>query len=109
MKVPSNLQDSTRTRFPRRAQAFTLVEILITMVLFSLLLSGIICGTVYGLKMCELTKAKLTRSDDARSAMGKLANEIRSSKALHVGNVGADGIFKAVLDGQPQTGSALLV
>lgn len=95
-------------RVPRPG-AFTLVEVLITMALFSLLLAGIVCGTVYGLKMCELTKAKLTRSSDARASIGILADEIRSSKGVHVGSVDNNGVFRAALDGQPQAGSALLI
>ena len=92
-----------------RTGGFTLVEVLITMALFSLLLAGIVCGTVYGLKMCELTKAKLTRSSDARASINILAAEIRSSKGVHVGSVDTHGVFRATLDGQPQTGSALLI
>ena len=109
MKPHAQLPVAHLRRLAGPIGAFTLVEVLITMVLFSLLLSGIISGTVYGLKMCEQTKAKLTRSDEARAAIRKLADEIRSSKMLHVGTVGADGVFRAVLDGQPQTGSALLI
>ena len=84
MKPPLGTSALKLCRFARSAAAFTLVEILITMALFSLLLGGIICGTVYGLKMCELTKAKLTRSDDARAAIGQLEDDIRSSKILHI-------------------------
>ena len=109
MKLHQNFSGARPRSFSGFSRAFTLVEILVTMALFSLLLSGIIVGTVYGLKMCEITKAKLTRSNDARGALGKLADEIRSSKSLHIGAVGSNGVFLAVLEGQPQQGTALLI
>lgn len=93
---------------PRQA-GFTLVEILVSMALFSVLLGGLVVGNVYGAKMCELAKAKLSRSHEARVSLGKLAEEIRAAKITWVGSVSTDGLFEAVTDGKPQAGSALLI
>ncbi len=101
MKLPAH-------SWPRSA-AFTLVEILVTIALFSILLGGLVYGNVYGLKMCEMSKQKVTRSDEARLALGKFTDEVRACKDTWVGNVNAQGLFVATLEGQPQIGTALVI
>jgi hypothetical protein len=59
--------------------------------------------------MCAITRTKIEKSSDARVAVGKLADEIRSAKITWVGNVDAGGTFQAIPEGQYQTGSALLI
>jgi hypothetical protein len=59
--------------------------------------------------MCEMTKAKLLRSHEARASMGKLADEIRAAKTALVGSVTSNGVFQAVTDGSSQKGNALLI
>ncbi len=93
----------------RDRSAFTLVEVMVTMALFSLVLSGLVYGSVFGLRMCEITKSKLLRSADARSAIGKLSDEIRSAKGAWIGDVDGSGTFQGVLDGSPQRGSAIMI
>ncbi|HWN96140.1 MAG TPA: prepilin-type N-terminal cleavage/methylation domain-containing protein [Methylomirabilota bacterium] len=99
----------SRGRFVPSDRAFTLVEILVTMAIFSLVMAGIISGTVYGMRMSEITRSKVERSRDARAAMGKLSDEIRSARISWIGNVDGNGTFRAVVDGSSQTGSALIL
>ncbi len=88
--------------------AFTLPELLIAVVAFLLLLGGILCANLFGLRMLQLTQAKLGATDEARKAVGALADDVRNCSAVWVGNV-TDGVFVGHLDGEPQTGSSVLI
>ena len=81
---------------------------MISMLVFSLLVGGILSANIFGLKMCEITKNKLERGLQARAVIGNLAAEVRSARAVLVGSV-ANGVFSATLAGQPQTGNALAI
>jgi prepilin-type N-terminal cleavage/methylation domain-containing protein len=109
MKLPHHIAFSKPGLAPRARAGFTLVEILISTALFSVLLGGLVYGGVYGAKMCEMTRVKLTRSHEARAVIGKLAGEIRAAKTSWVGSLDGSGVFQAVSDGQPQSGTALLL
>ena len=58
-----------KNSFARRAGAFTLVEMLITMVTTTIVLGGALAAYLYGLKMVQFTQPKLSASDDARKAV----------------------------------------
>ena len=109
MKLFIQVRDFRGASLRRTKSAFTLVEILVSMALFSLLLGGIVYGNVFGLKMCEITKSKLVRSAEARNAIGQLADEIRCGKTAWIGDVDAGGTFQGIINGQPQSGSALMI
>jgi prepilin-type N-terminal cleavage/methylation domain-containing protein len=109
MKLSSITSSASPSSSLAARGAFTLVEVLVSTALFSIVLAGLVYGNVYGLKMCELTKIKLTRSHEGRLVLGKLAEEIRSAKTTWVGSLDGSGSFQATLEGQPQTGSALLI
>jgi len=88
--------------------AFTLVEIQVSMAIIMLVIGGVISSHVFGLKLNEATRAKLSASDAARNAIGKLVGDIRSAKIVEVGN-GSFAAFVAVTNGLPQQGSAVKV
>lgn len=101
-------QTETGRRTPRPARAFTLVELMVTMALFTVVIGGVIYSHITGLKMYELTKAKLGANDQTRTALGLLIGEVRSANALEIGNV-SGSTFTPVPDGQAQQGAALQV
>ena len=94
--------------FSRSRFAFTLVEIQISMAVIMLVIGGVISSHVFGLKLNEATRAKLSASDAARNAIGKLVNDIRSAKTIEVGS-GSFSAFVAVTNGLAQQGSALKI
>ena len=75
-----------RSSLPRCRRAFTLVEVLITMVTVVILLGGAMAAYMYGLKMVQFVQPKLTASDDARKAVALLTEEIRSAFDVKVGS-----------------------
>ncbi|HLH56437.1 MAG TPA: prepilin-type N-terminal cleavage/methylation domain-containing protein [Verrucomicrobiae bacterium] len=91
-----------------RRRAFTLPEALIAVTLFSLLMGGLVSANLFGMRMFQMSQSKLSANDSARKALGLLADEIRKSQNLWVGNL-TNGSFVGVLDGEPQIGSALMI
>lgn len=92
-----------------RAQAtsaFTLAEIQISMAIIMLVIGGVISSHVFGLKLNEATRAKLSASDAARNTLNRLVGDIRSAKTIQVGS-GSFSAFSPVSDGSSQQGSAL--
>lgn len=89
-------------------QGFTLAELMIAMTIFLLLLGGILFGNIFGLRMFQMTETKLNMTKWARETREQLTDDIRGCNQLQVGNL-TNGIFVALLDGEPQQGNGLLV
>jgi prepilin-type N-terminal cleavage/methylation domain-containing protein len=87
---------------------FTLPEVMVAMTVFILLLGGVLFAHLFGLSLFRLTETKLSATDDARQTIGRMADEIRSCKSTWIGNV-KNGVFEAMLDGETQQGSALMI
>lgn len=97
---------SPNSQRPRRA--FTLVEVLITMVTVTIVLGGAMAAYMYGLKMVQFVQPKLTASDDARKAVSMLTEEIRSAFDVKVGR--RDGTsFQPVAPFTLQQGNAIRI
>lgn len=93
-----------------QAAGFTLVDFLIASTLTMLVIGGIIFAQITGLKMYNLTKAKLGASDQSRGAMNLLVSEIRSAKIIRIGAMsGTPGslVFNPVTEGSNMVGTAI--
>jgi Tfp pilus assembly protein PilW len=99
---------ATSATVQRRWLGYTLTEIMVTMVVIMMVLAAVISCHLLGLRLFELTKAKLGASDDARHAIGLLISEIRSAKIVRVGSGDLDS-FTAVGVNTPHRGNALEV
>lgn len=97
----------SRVRAPFR-KGFTLTEVMVASALFSLIIIGTISANIFGLRLYGITKAKLGASDEAREAVSRLVNEVRSAKIVRVGN-GSLGGFTNIAMGQAQAGNALQI
>jgi Tfp pilus assembly protein PilW len=92
----------------RSSLAYTLTEVMVTMAIIIMVLGAVISSHLLGLRLFELTKAKLGASDDARRAIGLMISEIRSAKFVRVGN-GDLADFKEVGVNTPHVGNAVQV
>lgn len=108
MKLPVPSSGRSRGVRTARAAAFTLAELLLTLAVFSLLMGGILCANLFGLRMMQVSRAKLSATDQARKTVGKMTDEIRNCKSAWVGTV-TNGVFTGHLDGELQTGGGLLI
>ena len=91
-----------------RRGAFTLVEIQVSMAIIMLVIGGVISSHIFGLKLNEGVRAKLSASDAARYAIGKLVGDVRSAKIIEIGN-GTYAAFTPLSLGATQQGAAIRV
>ena len=108
MKVPVQSPSLRRRAAPTPAPGFTLPEVLISTTVFILLVGGIVFAHLFGLSMFSITETKLNATDGARKTIGKMADEIRTCKTTWIGNI-TNSDFVALLDGETQQGSGLLI
>jgi len=91
-----------------RRLAYTLTEVMVASAIFSLVILGSLSANIFGLRLYGITKAKLGASDEAREAVSRLVNEVRSAKIVRVGNGGLT-TFTNIPMGTPQAGNALQI
>ena len=105
MRLPQKYPSS-----PERSQllAFTLVEAMISMSLMTVVLGGVVYSHIMGMKLMQITQAKLGANDSARKALGKLQDEIRAAKTIAVG-AGSSNSFIAAINGGALQGRAIQI
>jgi len=86
--------------------ALTLVEMMITMGVFSMVMMALLYVHMFGLRQDELVESKLGASDAARRDFEQMLRDVRGAQAFEIGNY-ASGAFSAVPYGTIQTGNAL--
>lgn len=91
-----------------RREAFTLPELMISLSLFSVLLLILISVHLFGLRLFEITRAKLSANDDARRALNRLMSEVRSAKIIRIGSGNAQ-TFTEIPPNTLQEGSAIQI
>jgi hypothetical protein len=87
-------------------RAFTLVETMVTMGLFSLVVIAFVYTHIFGLKQDQLVQSKLGASDQSRRGFDVLASDIRAAKIWDIGN-GNQASFTTIPNGTAQQGNAL--
>ena len=109
MKLPCIRQRASGKALGHRgALAYTLTEVMVTMAVMMMVMAAVISCHLLGLRMYELTKAKLGASDDARKAISLIISEVRSAKNVRVGS-GDAASFKEVGLDTPHVGSSIQV
>ncbi len=88
-----------------RLQALTLVEMMVTMSIFTFCVLGFIYLHIFGLRQQELVNSKLGASDQSRAAFGQMMEDIRSAQAVNIGDV-SGGSFSG-LSGTGNQGTAI--
>jgi len=88
--------------------AFTLVEMMVVMVVFSFIVAAIVALQIFALRMYRIGSAKLTTSTDARETMNVIRDQIRCAKTAYVGTY-ASGTFSRITSGLEQKGNALQI
>jgi len=108
MKTKTELDPAQARRRATRSLAFTLTEIMVSMTIFIMVISGVVTCHMFGVRMYEITKAKLSASEDARRGLTLLYEEIRSGKIIRIGT-GDDASFARITNGLPQIGNAVQI
>jgi hypothetical protein len=94
----------------RSSGAFTLPEMMIAITIFMIVIGGILSAHIFGMRMMQLNTNKLTTTEWSRKTFGRMADEVRSSHAVAIGNYNTNSSsFDGLLDGEAQQGTALLI
>ena len=102
------LATSNRLRRATR-RAFTLVEMMITVMVFVFVISGMVYTQIFAMRVYTLSATKLNAATGARQALNSMRDEIRSAKIVLVGTYapGANAYFIQAPINTPQVGNAL--
>jgi type II secretory pathway pseudopilin PulG len=90
------------------ARAFTIVEIMVSLAVFSFVIAAMVSSQLFGLRVNAATSAKLTSTAGARFTMDQVRDRIRSANTIYVGNWNG-AVFLAATNGQRQEGRALQI
>lgn len=90
-----------------RCSAHTLPEVLIASAIMVMVMAGIVSSHLLGMRLFEITKAKLGASDDARTTISFMISEIRAAKNIRIGSLTGTTNFTEVALETPQTGNAI--
>lgn len=88
--------------------AFTLTEVMIVCAILAVVMAGVIATHMAGMRMVEITKAKLGANDEARQGISLMIDEIRTAKLVKIGT-GNLSTFTEVPLNTPQRGTAVQI
>lgn len=93
---------------PDGSGAFTLPELLVALTIFTFLVAGIVAANIFGLRLFQVAQNGMGFSDYTRASVERMTDDIRTCNSTLVGTV-TNGTFTGVVNGEPQSGSALMV
>jgi type II secretory pathway pseudopilin PulG len=88
--------------------AFTLVETMVTMAIFSFAVIGVVDLHIFGLKLNRMVDVKLESTEDARRALDHLVRDIHGAGVVLVGTGSATAFTSAAFN-TPQSGNAVQI
>jgi prepilin-type N-terminal cleavage/methylation domain-containing protein len=96
------------------ARAFTLVEMLMAVTVFSLLVLATVAVQIYALRVYTLAATKLNATQQARATMNAVRDQVRQARLVYVGNYtnttgNPPADFTPFQDGNLQEGNALMI
>jgi prepilin-type N-terminal cleavage/methylation domain-containing protein len=95
-------------------RAFTLVEMMAAIAVFSLVVLVTVAMQVYAARVYTLAATKLTATQEARTAMNDVRDHVRSARLVYVGNYvystgNPPADFNPITNGGLQIGNALMI
>jgi type II secretory pathway component PulJ len=90
-------------------RGLSIVEMMITMTIFSFVTLAMVYVHIFGLKQDQLVESKLGASDQSRKAFEKLSREIRTAQTFDVGAYSGGTNFTLVPTGASQIGTGLRI
>jgi prepilin-type N-terminal cleavage/methylation domain-containing protein len=94
---------------PTRApKGFTLAELMVTMAILGLVVTGILALHIFGMKLNAMVNVKLQATEDSRRALGRLVTDIHSAGIVKVGTGDSTKFTEAAFN-TAQLGNAIQV
>lgn len=100
------------TRKPQRG--VSLVEMMVAIAVFSLVILSTVAMQIYAARVYTLAATKLSATEEARSAMNDVRDQVRGARLVYVGNYeystgNPPDDFRPMTNGDPQEGNALMI
>lgn len=92
----------------RRRAAYTFAEMMVTTGIFMIMMAGALYAYLFGLSLYQITKIKLAATDDARNALVKLTDDIRSANLIQIGGGNLTN-FTQVTNNAQQFGNSIQI
>lgn len=99
---------SMRKSGGRNRSGFTLVELMVTMMVFTLIIAAMVALQIFGLRIYTLAATKLLASQSGRQTLGDIRDKLRSCKTVYVG-IYTNSQFSQIATGSPQIGNAVQI
>lgn len=99
-----------RRRFRQANHGYTLVEMFISMSIFTFAMTAFMYAYMFGLKQDQLAQSKLGASDESRRSFEKVARDIRCANSHQVGNYNTSTkAFSPCINGTNMVGNAIQI
>jgi prepilin-type N-terminal cleavage/methylation domain-containing protein len=92
----------------RASKGFTLAELMVTMAILGLVVTGILALHIFGMKLNAMVNVKLQATEDSRRALGRLVTDIHSAGIVKVGTGDSTKFTEAAFN-TAQLGNAIQV
>jgi prepilin-type N-terminal cleavage/methylation domain-containing protein len=114
MKSMKLIPDHSRRPVSKVESAFTLVEMIVAVAVFSLVILATVAMQIYACRVYTLAATKLSATSSSRATLNDIRDKIRQGQIVWVGNyyinTGNPIIdFNPIADGSPQQGNALII
>jgi prepilin-type N-terminal cleavage/methylation domain-containing protein len=91
----------------RAARGFTLVEMIVSITVFSLVILATIAMQIYAARVYTLSATTLNSTEQARVTMNDIRDRVREARVVYVGNYTTSSGFSQTTNGFAQQGNAL--
>jgi prepilin-type N-terminal cleavage/methylation domain-containing protein len=108
MNANADPSEKSRPLTASSQAAFTLPEVYVAMAVLLVAIAAVLSTQIYGLHMFEIIKPKLAAADEARLALSKLTDEVRTASFIRIGAGSADSFTEVPLN-TAQQGNALQI
>jgi type II secretory pathway pseudopilin PulG len=108
MKILSHVPSARGSDGGPAMRSFTLPEIMVVSAIFFMLLAGLIASQMFGLRLYYVTQTKLAATANARRALDRVRDDVRSGKLLYIVNGNASS-FAHISNNLAHIGNGLLV
>jgi prepilin-type N-terminal cleavage/methylation domain-containing protein len=98
----------------RTARGFTLVEMMVSVIIFTMVILATVAIQIYASRVYTLTATTLGATEEARETMNDVRDKIREARTVNIGNYTwtrnyPPVDFSTIANGSAQQGNALLI
>jgi prepilin-type N-terminal cleavage/methylation domain-containing protein len=108
------LSDKYHGLMPKLARGISLVEMMVAIAIFSLVILSTVAMQIYAARVYTLAATKLSATEEARTAMNDVRDQVRGARLVYVGDYvyttgNPPDDFHAMTNGDLQQGNALMI